>query len=361
MAVVVVAGGLGDLGRNITDALFESGKHEVYVMSRTVRNGLRNAISLIILIIKTQIADDSLASDLISPLSGKGYRSQIQTDYSSEDALLEQLTAKRVDVVICAFPMDSDTVCNAQLRLIRAADRCPTVKRFIPSEFNVEYDAGDDVLPYPEKRFHLMARQELAKTPLEYAYIYTGMFSDYFALPRVQSTLRPLVFCVDAESGQAVLPGDGEGRMSMTFTRDFARYLVLALELDKWPRIMTTVTSTVSMNELVKIYEKSLGRKLEVRYQPVEKLLKHETIDLPVNVTIAKQFPNRFPQGIRGIIADLEACVALGGYDMDKWNLGDHLDLVKTFEGKVPAPKLIEDLIEEAWNPPVSQRHLGAK
>ena len=36
MAVVVVAGGLGDLGRPITDALFDSGKYEVYIMSRKV-------------------------------------------------------------------------------------------------------------------------------------------------------------------------------------------------------------------------------------------------------------------------------------------------------------------------------------
>jgi hypothetical protein len=36
MAVVVVAGGLGDLGRLIVEALVESGKHEVYVMSRNV-------------------------------------------------------------------------------------------------------------------------------------------------------------------------------------------------------------------------------------------------------------------------------------------------------------------------------------
>ena len=135
----------------------------------------------------------------------------------------------------------------------------------------------------------------------------------------------------------------------MTFTTDAARYVVLALELDKWPRIMTTVTSTVSMNDLVRLYEKSLGRKLQVRYQPVEKLLKHDTIDLPINVTIAKDYPDRFPQGIRGIVADLEAAVALGGYDLGK--LGEHLDLVKAFEGKAPAPKRIEDLIEEAWKP----------
>lgn len=301
-----------------------------------------------------QIVDNDLNSERISPLTGKGYLPVIQTDYSSEDSLAEQLTARHVNVVICAFPMDSDSVCDAQLRLIRAANKCPYVRRFIPSEFNVEYDVGDDVLPYAEKRFHLTARRELAKTStLEYAYIYPGMFMDYFGMPRVASSLRPLCFCVDPASGQAVLPGDGEGRMSMTFTRDAARYVVLALELDKWPRIMTTVTSTVSMNELVRLYEKSLGRKIQVRYQPVEKLLKHDTIDLPINITIAKDYPDRFPQGIRGIVADLEAAVALGGYDL--CNLGEHLDLVKAFEGKAPPPKRIEDLIEEAWKPVSSQ------
>lgn len=42
MTVVVVAGGLGDLGRLITDALFESGKYEVYIMSRKVIQTLRH-------------------------------------------------------------------------------------------------------------------------------------------------------------------------------------------------------------------------------------------------------------------------------------------------------------------------------
>jgi hypothetical protein len=36
MSVVAVAGGLGDMGRLITEALFQTGKYEVYVMSRKV-------------------------------------------------------------------------------------------------------------------------------------------------------------------------------------------------------------------------------------------------------------------------------------------------------------------------------------
>ncbi|KAL6407156.1 hypothetical protein AUP68_09982 [Ilyonectria robusta] len=37
MSAIAVAGGLGDLGRLIVDALYETGKYEVYIMSRKVR------------------------------------------------------------------------------------------------------------------------------------------------------------------------------------------------------------------------------------------------------------------------------------------------------------------------------------
>src|ERR1700743_2848100 len=96
-------------------------------------------------------------------MTGKHYLPYIQTDYS-DDSLVKQLTENHVNVVICAFIMDCDSASDAQLRLIRAANQCPCVRRFIPSEFNVEYNVGDNVLPYPEKRFHLTARRELEKT-----------------------------------------------------------------------------------------------------------------------------------------------------------------------------------------------------
>jgi uncharacterized protein YbjT (DUF2867 family) len=36
MTIVAVAGGSGDLGRLITDALSKTGKHEIYITSRKV-------------------------------------------------------------------------------------------------------------------------------------------------------------------------------------------------------------------------------------------------------------------------------------------------------------------------------------
>lgn len=350
MVIVAVAGGLGDLGRLITDALLATGKYETYIMSRKVAIMFFESYPLV-LMDWMQFAEQ--VPRRTSPLTGKEYDPIIKTDYSSEKVLARELEERNVNVVICTFIMDNDTVSDAQLRLIRAADRSSCVRRFIPSEWNVEYDVSDNVLPYPEKRFHMIARQELEKTSaLEYAYVYPGMFMDYFGMPRVPTALRPLCFFVDPAKGLAVLPDDGEAKMSMTVTTDAARYVALALQLDEWPRILSTVASTVSLNELVGLVEKSLGHKLEVRYQPVDRLLKYESLDLPTNLEIAKEYPERFPGGLkqfRALIADLEAGVALGAYDLS--NLKGHLDLVKVFEGKAPPPKRIEQLVGEAWRP----------
>lgn len=43
MTVVAIAGGLGDLGRLIMEALLETGKYEVYAMSRKVREIFHHA------------------------------------------------------------------------------------------------------------------------------------------------------------------------------------------------------------------------------------------------------------------------------------------------------------------------------
>lgn len=48
MPVVVVAGGLGDMGSLITDALVQTAKHEVYVMSRKASTPFITQLSMII-------------------------------------------------------------------------------------------------------------------------------------------------------------------------------------------------------------------------------------------------------------------------------------------------------------------------
>jgi len=253
--------------------------------------------------------------------------------------------------------MDSPAASASQINLIRAADICPTVKRFLPSEFNVDYSQADDILPYPEKKFHIEAREELSKTKsLEYMFVYTGMFMDYFCMPKLQTVLRPLYFFIDVQAGIAILPGDGEAKMSMTWTEDAASFVAWSLELaeGQWGKgkVMTTAVETITLNEMVAMVEKHSGKKLQVQYQPVEELLRRNPLeDLPGNVQISKEFPQRFPGGleqVRALVADLEASVALGAYDFGRLE-GGYVDLVKVFEGREPKPRGLGDLLEEAW------------
>ncbi|KAI1489831.1 hypothetical protein F5X96DRAFT_670342 [Biscogniauxia mediterranea] len=226
----------------------------------------------------------------VSPLTGKRYTPIIQTDYSSEDSLAKQLAEKNAGVVICTFIMDSDPVCDAELRL--NPRRRP-----------------------PEKKHHLVARRELEKTSaLEYAYLYPGMFTDYFGLPRApSSSLRPLRFFVEAGGAARGRGGADEhdahdGRRAAPGGR---------------ARAGRVVASTVSLNELVGLYGEALRRKLDVRYLPVETWLRHATLDLPADVHIAKEYPEG-------------AGVALGAFDFGTWDQRQHLDLVKALEGEGP-------------------------
>ncbi|XWX01644.1 hypothetical protein V2A60_009672 [Cordyceps javanica] len=318
--VVFVAGGLGDLGKLITESIQELGQYEVYVLSRRV-----------------------------PPETTPSQAPVIQTDYSSEEAVAEILVRHNCHTVICAFGLDFEAASDAQLRLIRAAERAPCVRRFVPSEFNVDYDLPDGVLPYPDKRFHAAARRALERTTtsLEFTYIYPGMFMDYFGMPRVSTHLRELHVFVDAARGAALVPGDGEVPMAASYTRDVARYTALALGLEAWPRVMTTASSTVTLNELVRMVNRSSGKTLAVEYQPVSALLQRtDRRILPSNEHIAHHFPGGVDQ-LSALLADLGASVALGAYDFS--TLKGALNLVDHFAGKTPPPMTLEKLLDTAW------------
>lgn len=281
----------------------------------------------------------------VSPLTSKEYNPLIVTDYSSESDLIQLLEENKIDTVICAFALDFDAASESQLTLIRASESAKCVERFVPSEFNVDYDQPDDVLPYADKRFHTVARRELEKTRLEYTYIYSGMFMDYFGMPNIPGYTRALYLIVDPSNGVALVPGDGNAKMAVSLTKDVAYYLSRAIELTEWPRIMTVVSDTVTSNDLVKLIEGPLGTSLSITYQSVDTLMSHQNGVLPSNIPISEHFPEGLEQ-VKALTAALEASIALGAYDFG--NLGEHLDLVARFS-QDRLPTRVEAFLKEAW------------
>lgn len=278
-------------------------------------------------------------------MTSQAYKPLVETDYSSEADLVVLLEQHKIDTVICAFALDFDAASKSQLTLIRAAESAKSVKRFVPSEFNVDYDQPDEVLPYADKRFHTVARRELEKTNLEYTYIYSGMFMDYFGMPNIHGYTRALYLIVDPANRVALIPGDGKARMAVSLTKDVAYYLSRAIELTTWPRIMTVVADTITSNDLVKLIETPLGTTLKVTYQPISILSSHQNDVLPSNVPVSEHFPEGLEQ-VKALTADLESSIALGAYDFT--NIGEHLDLVAKFS-QDKSPVRIEEFLRRAW------------
>lgn len=222
--------------------------------------------------------------------------------------------------------LDWEAAALAQVQLVKSAAASGIVKRFIPSEFNIDYDLGDDILPYADKKYHTMARRELEKTQLEYTYIYCGMFMDYFGLPYFSSDMRALYTTFDLKHGMAVLPGDGTALMAVTYTADIARLVARSLSIPEWPRVLYIAGEVINGNDLVALAQRVLGEKLRVERDLMEDLYAKRAILLPSNKEAAKHFPGGAEQ-LEALVADLAVPQALGAYDVGK--AAGAVDLVK--------------------------------
>lgn len=346
MVVVAVPGGLGDFGQLIVNALLATGKHEVYSITRKVfAQWLSQSIDL-----QSSSTDPNRQApkESLSRKNPEGteYCPIIETDYQDESALAQLLEDYRIHTIISALNVDWESVSQAQVRLITAAAATKCVKRFIPSEYNVDYDLPDDILPYPEKRFHVAARRALEQTHLEYTYIYPGMFMDYLGMPRINTHLRPIYVVLDLENRQIDILGDGSAKMALTHTVDAARYIAATLDLPKWPRELTTSASHMPLNDLAKLAQQVYPVDLQIRYLSIDSLRQHSAPILQGNIPNAAHFDGGMNQ-LQALLCDLGAAIALGAYDFSK--LQDAVDLVELLGDKVQKPVPVEKFLRETW------------
>jgi nucleoside-diphosphate-sugar epimerase len=100
----------------------------------------------------------------------------------------------------------------------------------------------------------------LKKTGLEYIRISNGLFSDYWGLPHIESNLWPLHWFLDIEKGLAAIPGTGDERFTVTYSKDFALVILKLLDVEeRWPERLYLSGSDITLNELVAHAEKIRG------------------------------------------------------------------------------------------------------
>ena len=124
---------------------------------------------------------------------------------------------------------------------------------------------------------------------------------DYWGMPHVKSNLAPFTFSIDMQNGQAAIPGDGNVPLSLTYSRDLARFVVRALDLDEWPEFSIGVGDDLTFNQMVRLAEEVrgklvgsshlirydklilvLGKKFQVTYDSVEKVNEGDVTMLPI-------------------------------------------------------------------------------
>ena len=65
-------------------------------------------------------------------------------DYSSVEEIANSLRKYEVETVISTLNLDFEEIASVQVNLVRGASQAGTVKRFIPSDFNVDYNLSDE-------------------------------------------------------------------------------------------------------------------------------------------------------------------------------------------------------------------------
>lgn len=232
---VLVVGSTGMLGTKIVNALLDKGETEVKAM---IRPGSYDK-------------DDNRQD--IDNMKAKG-AIMVEGDLMKPDTLLP--ICEGVDVIVSAVGNNQVTV-PGQKNAIDAAKK-QGVKRFIPSDFSVDYrklDYGDND--------NLDMRKEvleyLQASGLEYTLILNGAFMDIIPTPFMPQ--------FDLENGIFKYWGDGETLVDMTTTDDTAKYTAEAVSDSKLANTALEVAGEVlTMKQLKTSYEEATGKKLEVQH-----------------------------------------------------------------------------------------------
>ncbi|KAL8918181.1 MAG: hypothetical protein Q9208_007533 [Pyrenodesmia sp. 3 TL-2023] len=265
MVRVAVAGGTGGLGRTLVDELARGDEHTVFVLSR-----------------KSKL-----------PFEAPANVHCLAAPYDSVDGLLNLLEMNEIHTVISTLSPPSPEVHKTQDDLVKAAAKCSTVKRFIPSEWGIDYSIDDERLPLPWKIFKQQSAAELEKHPdLEYTMVFNGYFMDYFGMPHCQSHLPCEPPYIDIPAGKAAIPGSGNDKATVTYTKDVAKFVRKLVEsTPKWPTHSLIAGDVVTLNEVVEAAQEARGIKFDVVHDSLEDLRDGKASEIPAYVPIYDYVP----------------------------------------------------------------------
>ncbi|KAK3346890.1 hypothetical protein B0T25DRAFT_290195 [Lasiosphaeria hispida] len=230
MVRIAIAGGSGEVAREVIDALVASKKHEIIILSRN-GPGLSNPHNL-------------------------EWR---QVDYEAIGSLTQALDD--IHTVLSFVQLLRDPENKAQKNLIDAAIRAG-VTRFAPSEWGSR--AAGSTMPWwagkDDVKVYLKQVNANAKV-LEYTLFQPGLFLNYLATPHKTSDhLTPLNTFVDFHSRRAIVVDEYDAIMTFTTVQDMAAVVAKAVGFEgPWPEVGGIRGSRVTVSQLVEIGKRVRG------------------------------------------------------------------------------------------------------
>ena len=189
----------------------------------------------------------------------------IEADYEAVSSLKESLKKHNVEVVISALALFTEESAKAQMNLIQAAIDSGVVKRFMPSEFGVNYSHPGLLDLHPGAKWWLDAAELLRSSHLDFTRVMFGWFSDYFGMPQHKSNMKPIKYALDFDNQKAALPGDGEAPVTFLHSADVGKYIAALLDEEKrWPELSPFASDKYTWNKLVEVAEKVTGMSFAV-------------------------------------------------------------------------------------------------
>lgn len=241
--VALLVGVTGMLGEKIAHSILDKGALELRAL---VRPGS---------------ASDPKKAAKLDALRAKG-ASFAEGDVSDAASLLSAATG--AEVVISSLNNEPELIIDGQTRLLEAAEKAG-VKKFIPSDFSVDYrklDLGDNSNLDMRKTF----LPRLQQSKLSYVSVLQGSF--------MEMPLTPFINNIDLKNNTFNYWGDGEQLMDYTTTEDTAKYVAeVAADESLINTALTVAGDVVNFKQMKALFETATGRTLtDNRLGSVEEL-----------------------------------------------------------------------------------------
>ncbi|KAK1590306.1 NmrA-like family protein [Colletotrichum navitas] len=317
MVRIALAGGAGNVGQEVHDALVARGKHEILILSRK----------------------DAPAKALSPGVQW------IKTSYDDVDQLAEALKGVHTVLSFVTGPMDPANTAqmDAQKLLIDASIKVG-VKRFAPSEWATSKPDHMFWYDFKDKIRNYLVEVNKEKKVIEYSLFQPGLFTNYLTFPFSSAKHVNLFETPVNYYKHRVLTTEGgeDAIVTLTTVQDFAKVVALAVEYEgEWPLVSGIKGSKMTIGQIIALGEKLRGKPFQVtKLNPED--LKSGVVKAPWlprldHPAIPKETLDAVtPSFVAGFLLGISA----GTFDVsDEWNR-----LLPDFEFTQP-----EEFLATAW------------